>query len=310
MTRNPEHIRPANPPLSFVLERRVNRPVSAIAHALRERTTIAPATGFALGDGTLVVDDPLRPATNPLVRGHESWRTTARLLGARGRLVARVDIEVARWAPDSVLVQLRPIDRGTHRWGARRARQYFTLAHAGADHIERLLNEECAPRAPQPVPFQVRPIQADDWDGLRALFFRLSPESRYYRFLAPVRRPEERFLHHLAEVDHEVRDALVAVVDDEIVGVARYDRDRVDPRNAEVAVVVEDAWHRHGIATRLGHELSRTAHRRGIEQFTATVSADNRAIATFVRSLPVHATWEWDGGQRQLAIPLARHIVS
>ena len=76
------------------------------------------------------------------------------------------------------------------------------------------------------------------------------------------------------------------------------------------SLVVEDAWHRNGIATRLGYELSKAAHRRGIERFTATVSADNRAIATFVGSLPVHATWVWNGGERQLAIPLARHIAS
>jgi RimJ/RimL family protein N-acetyltransferase len=306
-----EHSRPATPPLSYVLERRVNRPSHVVARTLRDRSKIAPPSGFALGDeGTLVVEEPLRPSTQPFLRGHESWRTTAQLLSDRGRVVARVDIEVAMWTPGSMLVQLRPVASNTHRWGARRARRYFSLAHASADRLERLLNEESVHRLPKRAPFTIRPIETDDWEGLRALFWRLSPESRYYRFLAPVRRPQERFLHHLAEVDHEGRDAFVAVIDEEIVGVARYDRDRVDPRNAEVAVVVEDAWHRNGIATRLGYELSKTAHLRGIEQFTATISSENRAVATFVRSLPVHATWEWDGGQRQLAIPLARHIES
>jgi RimJ/RimL family protein N-acetyltransferase len=310
MTRSIEHIRASAPPLNFVLERRVNRPSHLVARALRDRSTIAPPAGFALGDdGRLLVDAPLRPSAQPFLRGHESWHTTARLSGARGRLVARVDIEVAMWTPGSMLVQLRPVASNAHRWGARRTRRYFALAHAGADRLERLLNEQSV-RRPRRAPFTIRPIAADDWEGLRALFWRLSPQSRYYRFLAPVQRPRERFLHHLAEVDHEGRDALVAVIDDEIVGVARYDRDRVDPRNAEVAVVVEDAWHRNGIATRLGYELSKTAHRRGIERFTATISSDNRAVATFVRSLPVRATWEWDGGQRQLAIPLARHIAS
>jgi len=311
MTRSMEHTRPASPPPSYVLERRVNQPAYVIARTLRDRTKIAPVDGFALDTGTLVIDEPPRPTARAAARGQRSWRTTARLLGVRGQLVARVDIEIASWAPGSTSVQLRPSDHRTHRWGARRARRYFALAHAGVDRLERLLNDEAASYVPaRDAKFKIRPIEAGDFEGLRALFWRLSPESVYFRFLAPVQRPPERFLHHLAEVDHNARDALVAVVDEQIVGVARYDRNDTDPRRAEVAVVVEDAWHRHGIATRLTSELSKSAHDRGIEQFTATVSADNRAIATFVRSLPVRATWAWDAGQRQLAIPLRHHIVS
>jgi RimJ/RimL family protein N-acetyltransferase len=313
MLRSTETRKPAAAPQpSFVLERRVNHPAAVVARTLRDRSTIAPADGFALdGGGTLVVDDPLRPSTHPLVPGHESWRAPASLLDEHGRLVARVDIEVAPWAPGSMIVQLVPIDARTHRWSARRARRYFALAHAGADRLERVLNEEGARCAPARVaPFTIRPIEDDDLEGLRALFWRLSPESRYYRFLAPVRRPAEGVLHRLAEVDHAARDAYVAVVDQNIAGVARYDRDQADPRNAEVAVVVEDAWHRRGIATALVSELSKAASRRGIERFTATVSADNRAVATFVGSLPVQPHWAWDNGQRQLGIELRRHIES
>jgi RimJ/RimL family protein N-acetyltransferase len=297
---------------SFVLERRVNQPVRVIAPILRDRSTIAPVPGFPLGTaGTLFVDEPPRPATDPLVPGCASWRTTARLIDARDRLVARVDVEIGAWAPGAMVVQLRPVAGRTHRWSARRARRYFAFAHAGADRLERLLNEESARRQSERVmPFTMRPIEADDAEQLRALFWRLSPESRYYRFLGPVQRPSERFLHHLAEVDHGARDALVAVVDDQIVGVARYDRDHFRGEKAEVAVVVEDAWHRHGIATALVSELSKVAYRRGIGEFTATVANDNRAVTTFVRSLPVRASWAWDSGQRQLAVPLARHIES
>ena len=89
-----------------------------------------------------------------------------------------------------------------------------------------------------------------------------------------------------------------------MVAVARYDRDANEPRHAEVAVVVEDAWHRHGIATALLRQLGGVATQRGVERFTATVAADNRAVATLVRSFPVHATWNWENGQRHLDIDL------
>jgi RimJ/RimL family protein N-acetyltransferase len=284
---------------NFVLERRVNRPSRAVAKRLRDQSTIAPAAGFALGtEGTLIVEGAPRPSSNPIVAGHESWRTTARLVTARGRHVARLDIEVSTWTPASVLLQFRPLDRNPHRWSARRTRRYFSLAHAGADRLEQLLNETTF------GPVTIRPIQPRDVDELRDLFWRLSPESRYFRFLSPVQRPPESTLHHLAEVDHQDRDALVASVDNHVVAVARYDRSATEPSKAEVAVVVEDAWHRHGIATALLRELGGVASERGVERFTATVAAENRAITTLVRSLPVRATWNWDQGERQLDVPL------
>ena len=284
---------------NFVLERRVNRPTRAVARRLRDHSTIAPAAGFALGrEGTLFVEGTPRPSSNPIVPGHESWRTTGRLLSARGRRVARVDIEISTWTPGSVSIQLRPLDRRSRRWSARRARRYFALAHAGADRLERLLNETASGGV------TIRPIQPRDVNELRDLFWRLSPESRYFRFLSPVNQPGETCLRRLAEVDHCDRDALVASIDDHVVAVARYDRSRTEPRTAEVAVIVEDAWHRHGIATALLRELGGVASERGVERFTATVAAENRAVTTLVRSLPVRATWNWDQGQRHLDVDL------
>jgi hypothetical protein len=70
---------------NFVLERRVNRPSRAVVKRLRDQSTIAPTDGFVLGtEGTLFVDGALRPSANRVVPTQESWRTTARLLTARG----------------------------------------------------------------------------------------------------------------------------------------------------------------------------------------------------------------------------------
>jgi GNAT superfamily N-acetyltransferase len=298
---------------NFVLERRVNRPSDAVAKTLRDRSTVAPASGFPLEDGgTLLVEETPR-SSPPAAVGQESWRTTARLLTGRGRLVSRLDIEVSTWAPGSVIIQLRPLDRRPQRWGTRRTRRYFTLAHAGADRLERLLNETVAIGTAGGPPelhrddlwgLTFRAIEPHDVEGLRGLFWRLSPESRYFRFLSPVDHPAETCLHHLAEVDHQNRDAIVATVEDEIVAVARYDRDSAEPRQAEVAVVVEDAWQRRGVATALLGALTRVATYRGIEQFTAIVSADNRPVSRLVGSLPVSATWDWDQGRRNLNVDL------
>lgn len=168
---------------NFVLERRVNRPSDAVAKTLRDRSTVAPEKGFALGDnGTLVVEETPR-SSPPFTVGQESWRTTARLLTGRGRLVSRLDIEVSTWAPGSVILQLRPLDRRPQRWGTRRTRRYFTLAHAGADRLERLLNEAPPVGATGGRPedrlddlpgLTIRAIEPYDVERLRGLFWQVS----------------------------------------------------------------------------------------------------------------------------------------
>jgi GNAT superfamily N-acetyltransferase len=71
----------------------------------------------------------------------------------------------------------------------------------------------------------------------------------------------------------EVCDAVVAVIDDEIVGVARYDRSPTDRTAAEIALVVEDAWQRHGVGRQVLAELTALAAQRGVRRIVASVQA-------------------------------------
>ena len=72
--------------------------------------------------------------------------------------------------------------------------------------------------------FRLRPIRPDDGQRLVSFHDHLSDRSCYLRFfsLHPHLSPDEveRFTH----VDYEDRLALVAVLDDSIIGVGRYDR--------------------------------------------------------------------------------------
>jgi RimJ/RimL family protein N-acetyltransferase len=149
----------------------------------------------------------------------------------------------------------------------------------------------------------VRPIDDDDVDRLRRLFFRLSPETVHLRFFQPVKAPSEKMLHHLAEVDHNRRQAIVAVYDDEIVAVVRYDRGE-DPSLAEMAIVVEDAWQGHGLGKLLLRRLTVDAIEHGVETLTATVLGENRrALGLAHRVAPTTHT-RLDHGEWYLDIPL------
>jgi RimJ/RimL family protein N-acetyltransferase len=122
----------------------------------------------------------------------------------------------------------------------------------------------------------VRPIEPGDKDAMRDGFARLSPESRYERFLSPLDQLSNSMLRYFTEVDHHDHEALVAfdTEDGRAVGVARYVRED-DPEVAEAAIIVADDWHGRGLGTALLHELAERAREEGIKRFTAMVLARN-----------------------------------
>ena len=160
---------------------------------------------------------------------------------------------------------------------------------------------------------QFRAIRPDDAPRLDRLFYRLSPRSLYLRFFSPMPRPNQAMIRRLVNVDYRDRLALVAVVDDEIVGVARFDRLAavapralsVDPGEAEAAVIVEDEWQGRGIATRLLWRLTAAALARGIHSFTATVLAENRPMMGLLSVLGEKVETELAGGEYIVNLRLA-----
>jgi GNAT superfamily N-acetyltransferase len=129
----------------------------------------------------------------------------------------------------------------------------------------------------------VRPIRAEDKDAIAAGFDRLSAESRFRRFFAPLTELGDEELAYLTEVDHHDHEALIGFAADsgEPVGVARFIRS-AEPHEAEVAVTVVDHWQGRGVATALLDRLVVRAREEGITHFLAVVLSDNRgAIEMF-----------------------------
>src|SRR3954465_3187469 len=158
--------------------------------------------------------------------------------------------------------------------------------------------------APMDIAVATRPVQDDDLGRFLRLWPRLSPETRYRRFHAPVHRLPMEFVHRLVEVDHADREAVVAVVGGEVVGVARYDRSPTDPTEAEFAVVVEDDWQNAGPGRQLLTELPRLAAERGVRVLTATVQADNDRMVWLIRRLLPGARFTVDNGVYDIRGPV------
>src|SRR5437764_5704314 len=126
------------------------------------------------------------------------------------------------------------------------------------------------PRAPFPD-LELRPLESSDRERLAAAFARLSPESRYQRFLTPKPKLLAGDLDELTQLDHVTRDAVVAVErrTDRLVGVARYGSHGGDDSAADVAVTIADDWQGRGLGVKLTCLLLDRAARHGIARVTA-----------------------------------------
>ena len=134
---------------------------------------------------------------------------------------------------------------------------------------------------------KIRPIERQERDRLRRLFMRLTPESRYRRYLSPKPALSERELDHLLDVDHVHHEAL-AVVDEtngSFVAVARYVQLPDQPDIAAVAIEVADDLHRQGIGTALAIRTLERARANGFTRVTAITLHDNRPARALLRRL-------------------------
>ncbi len=151
----------------------------------------------------------------------------------------------------------------------------------------------------------VRPLNTDDRAGLAALFDRLTPESRYRRFLSPKPELTPRELTYFTDIDHLHHEAFAAVDrrDGSIVGVGRYVQEAGRAGVAAVAVEVADELQGMGIGTALARRVVRRARANGFALLTATALWENRSARALLRRLEFRACGR-DGGVIDLELDL------
>jgi GNAT superfamily N-acetyltransferase len=134
---------------------------------------------------------------------------------------------------------------------------------------------------------RVRQGHRSDKQLLLRAFERLSPESRYRRFLVPMPELTEAMAQYLTEVDHHDHEAIIALDEEtgEGIGVVRYVRITERRDAAEFAVTVIDDWQRRGVGTLLLGVLSARARAESITTFTALMLASNQEMMEVLHSL-------------------------
>ena len=128
-------------------------------------------------------------------------------------------------------------------------------------------------------------LTPDDRAALAALPARVSADTSYARFHGVVRVLTPQTLDRLLDLEQGRHEAVIAEADEGIVAVARYVRDTPTSAEAEVAIVVADAWQRTGIGRKLMRELMTTAGQAGISRFRGSMLPESASVRQFIAAL-------------------------
>ncbi len=152
-----------------------------------------------------------------------------------------------------------------------------------------------------------RPIEIADAQKLSDLFYRLSPDTIYKRFMSSMVAMHDHQRLRYLDVDDDDNIAIVVEVregeqEPEIIGVGRYHKDDRS-EFADAAFLLRDDWQGQGIGTALLHHLAAIAQGNGIEGFVADVLAVNAPMLRVFHKLGYPVKSALDGSIYSLTIP-------
>jgi len=122
----------------------------------------------------------------------------------------------------------------------------------------------------------IRPMALDDEEQLIALHQEVDDDNLRLRFFSLNREAAHRYVEHLVRGTGDTVATLVATVHDRIVALATAERAGHD--SAEVAFLVSDEEHGHGLGSLLLEHLAAACRDNGVRRFVAEVLPENSAM--------------------------------
>ncbi len=147
----------------------------------------------------------------------------------------------------------------------------------------------------------VRPVRMSDVEALQDMFYSLSDQSSYQRFMCHKGVYSHAEMQHLVDSDYAASMGLVACdpATRELIGMARYDVDAATLLG-DVGFAVRDAWQRRGVGTLLMRRMSETARANGLSGFSADVLSVNRGMLMIFQKSGLCVQSQFDGAAYHL----------
>jgi len=151
----------------------------------------------------------------------------------------------------------------------------------------------------------LRPILPTDDHLLLDLFNKMSPQSRYLRFLSHHQTLSDDLLYRFTHLNYDDEFAIAAVVKEEeldcIVAVARYTNNRLE-NIADLAIAVRDDWQHSGLGTLLLSRVIDIGKEHGINRFGSMMDPQNTAVKKVIQKLGYEFTYYFRDGMYQVEI--------
>ena len=151
---------------------------------------------------------------------------------------------------------------------------------------------------------EIRPAGQDDFDPVREMHEKLSPDSLYLRFFSMSPRAATREAQRVCRPRGPDHAALLALLDGQVIGVGSYERDSAASLSAEVAFTVADDMHNRGVGMLLLEHLISLARSRGLHAFTAETLSENALMLKVFADAGLEAHRALADGVYDLTFPL------
>ena len=151
---------------------------------------------------------------------------------------------------------------------------------------------------------EIRAARPDDFDAVRDMHAKMSPDNLYLRFFSMSPLAAEREARRICREPAPDHAALLAVLDGEVVGCGTYEQAGTGYRSAEVAFTVADDLQNRGIGMLLLEHLVSLARGRGFRAFTAETLSENAAMLRVFADAGLQAQRSLVDGVYDLTFPL------
>ncbi len=151
---------------------------------------------------------------------------------------------------------------------------------------------------------EIRPARPDDFDAVRNMHEKLSPDSLYLRFFSMSPSAGEREAARLCRPPAPDHVSLLALMDGELIGCGSYECEDSPSQSAEVAFTVADDMHHRGVGMLLLEHLISLARSRGLRAFTAETLSENALMLKVFADAGLQMHRALDDGVYNLTFPL------